>query len=180
MSNEMKVIMERWDKFVVEEEKPSNWATWRVLHDTIELVKAQKKGEETVERKKALLKIAGKQGAKFALSFLGPLGAAIDSSMEAAEVIKDMVKTYAKEDDSKTKQNPLLDLFNLDDGFEDLIDDNIEDKFIQKMIDEIPAHIEKHPDQVIPDFDKVIQAWLPTIELGGTMDNNVIKQKETK
>lgn len=178
MSKDMKVIMERWDRFVVEEEKPSNWATWRVLHDTIELIKAQKRGEKTAERKKALLKMAGKQGAKFALSFLGPLGAAIDSSMEAIEVISDMVKTYAQADDSKTKQNPLLDLFNLDDGFEDLIDDNIEDKFIQKMIDEIPNHIKKHPDQVIPDFDKVMQAWLPKQNIGGTTDNNVIKQKE--
>jgi len=32
------------------------------------------------------------------------------------------------------------------------------------------------PDQIIPDFDKVIQTWLPTLNLSGTTDNNVTKQ----
>lgn len=176
MSNEMKVIMEHWDRFVLNEQETNNWATWRVLYDTIELVKAQKKGEETAERKKKLLKIAGRQGMKFALSFLGPLGAAIDSTTEAVDVINDMVKTYAQEDDSKTKTNPILDLFNLDDGFEDLIDDRIEDKFVEKMLNDLPNHIKNNPDQVIPDFDNVIRAWLPTLDLSGTTNNNVTKQ----
>ena len=73
------------------------------------------------------------------------------------------------------KQNPFLDLFNLDDGFEDLIDDNIEDQFVNKMLKDIPNHVKKYPDQVIPDFDKVIQAWLPTLNLSGTTNNNVAK-----
>ena len=86
-----------------------------------------------------------------------------------------MVKTYSRADDSKTNQNPFLDLFNIDDGFQDLIDDNLEDRFVQKMMDDISGHIEQNPDQTIPDFDKVIQTWLPTLDLSGTTDNNVTK-----
>lgn len=180
MPDEMKVIMERWDRFLILEQEQKNWVTWRMLVGAIELIKAQKEGEETAERQKQLLKIAGRSGTKLLLSLLGPVGAVIDSTIDSAEAIKDMVKTYSQEDDAKTKQNPFLDLFNLDDGFEDLIDDRIEDRFVEKMLDDIPSHIEKHPDQVIPDFDKVVQAWLPTLDLSGTTDNNVIKQKEKK
>ena len=89
-----------------------------------------------------------------------------------------MVKVYSRADDSKTKSNPFLDLFNLDDGFEDLIDDKLEDQFVQKMLNDLPSHIEQNPDQIIPDFDKVIQAWLPTLNLSGTTDNNVTKQQD--
>ena len=95
--------------------------------------------------------------------------------MESKDVIGDMVKAYSRADDSKTKQNPFLDLFNLDDGFEDLIDDELEDQFVQKMLKDIPAHVETNPNQVIPDFDQVIQAWLPTLDLSGTKNNNVAK-----
>ena len=49
--------------------------------------------------------------------------------------------------------------------------------FVEKMLNDIPDHIQQNPDQIIPDFDKVIQAWLPTLNLSGTTDNNVTKQK---
>jgi len=172
---EMKSILESWDKFVLSEEQ-SNFVTWRMLGDTIELIRAEKEGQETAERKQKLLKLGGKSLLKLAASLTGPLGAMIDIGAETAEVIGDMVKTYSTADDSQTKANPFLDLFNLDDGFEDLIDDKLENRFVQKMLDDIPNHIAKNPDQVIPDFDKVIQAWLPTLDLSGTTDNNVTKQ----
>ena len=168
--------MKRWDKFILHEEQ-SNFVTWRMLSDTIELIRAEKAGEETREKQQKLLKLGGKSLIKLAASLTGPIGALIDIGAETTEVIGDMVKVYATADDTKTKQNPFLDLFNLDDGFEDLIDDKIENQFVEKMLDDIPNHIQKNPDQIIPDFDKVIQAWLPTLSLSGTTNNNVIKQK---
>lgn len=179
MPSEMKIIMENWDRFVLDEEQGDSWITWRMLQDAIELVKAQKKGEEDAERRKKLLKLAGNSGFKLLMGFLGPVGAFIDVTKESAETISDMVKAYSQADDSKTKNNPFLDLFNLDDGFEDLIDDKLEDQFVEKMISDIPNHINRHPDQIIPDFDKVVQAWLPTLNLSGTTDNNVTKNNES-
>lgn len=174
--SEMKSIMEHWGRFVVKEEQ-SNFVTWRMLSDTIELIKAEKEGQETTERKQKLLKLGGKSLLKLAASLTGPIGAMIEIGADTAEVIGDMVKTYSRADDSKTQANPFLDLFNLDDGFEDLIDDKLEDRFVQKMLDDIPTHVAKNPDQVIPDFDKVVQAWLPTLDLSGTTNNNVTKQQ---
>jgi len=175
--SEMKTILENWDRFVVKEEQ-SNFVTWRMLNDTIEYIKAEKEGQETAERQKKLLKLGGKSLLKLAFSLTGPIGAMIEVGADTADVVLDMVKTYSKADDSKTKSNPFLDLFNLDDGFEDLIDDKIEDQFVQKMLSDIPNHVKKNPDQVIPDFDKVIQAWLPTLNLSGTTNNNVMKNQK--
>ena len=174
--SDMKTIMENWSGYLVKEEQ-SNWVTWQMLADTIELIQAEKQGAETQTRKKKLLKLGGKSLLKLAASLTGPIGALVDIGMESTEVVADMVKAYSRADDSKTKQNPFLDLFNLDDGFEDLIDDKLEDRFVQKMLSDIPSHITKNPDQIIPDFDKVIQAWLPTLDLGGTTNNNVTKQQ---
>ena len=173
--SEMKMIMERWDNFILNEEQ-SNFVTWRMLSDTIELIRAEKAGEETKERQQKLLKLGGRSLLKLAASLTGPIGALIDIGAETTEVIGDMVKVYATADDSTTKQNPFLDLFNLDDGFEELIDDKLEDQFVEKMLSDIPDHIQQNPDQIIPDFDKVIQTWLPTLNLSGTTDNNVTKQ----
>jgi len=170
---EMKSIMESWQKFVIKEEQ--NWVTWRMLSDTIEFIRDQKEGADTAERQQKLAKLGGKSLLKLAASLTGPIGALIDIGMDSAQVMGDMVKVYSTADDSKTRNNPFLDLFNLDDGFEDLIDDDIEDEFVEKMLSDIPDHIRNHPDQVIPDFDGVIQAWLPTLNLSGTTDNNVTK-----
>jgi hypothetical protein len=170
---EMKSIMENWQKFVIKEEQ--NWVTWRMLSDAIDLIRDEKEGKETAERKQELAKLGGKSLLKLAASLTGPIGALVDIGMESAEIIGDMVKVYSTADDSKTKNNPFLDLFNLDDGFEDLIDDKLEDRFVEKMLADIPGHIENHADQPIPDFDQVIQAWLPTLNLSGTTNNNVAK-----
>ena len=173
---EMKMIMENWDKYLLNEQQ-DNWVTWRMLNDTIDLIAAEKKGEQTKERKQKLLKLGGKSLLKLAASLTGPIGAMVEIGADTVEVIGDMVKTYSRADDSKTNQNPFLDLFNLDDGFEDLIDDRLEDQFVEKMMTDISGHIQKHPDQPIPDFDQVIQAWLPTLDLSGTTNNNVTKAK---
>jgi len=172
--SEMKLIMESWNKFIVNEEQ-NNWVTWRMLGDAIDLIAAEKKGEETKERQQKLLNLGGKSLIKLAASLTGPIGGLVAIGADSIDVIGDMVKTYSRADDSKTNQNPFLDLFNLDDGFQDLIDDNLEDRFVQKMMDDISGHIEQNPDQTIPDFDKVIQTWLPTLDLSGTTDNNVTK-----
>ena len=178
MSKDMKLIMERWDKFVIEEQQAPQ-ITWRQLSYLIDFVRDEKEGKDTEERKKQLLKIARGQGLKLGLSLIPGLGPLIQAGMDSAEVIQNMVKVYSTADDSRTKTNPFLDLFNLDDGFEDLIDDRLEDKFVEKMINDLPTHIQNNPDQVVPDFDNVIKAWLPTLDLSGTRGNNVTKQSQS-
>jgi hypothetical protein len=174
---QMKLIMENWNRYITNEQQEEGWVTWRMLSDTIDMIRAEKEGEETAERKKKLLRLGGKSLLKLAASLTGPLGAAVSIGAETIDVIGDMVNVYVQADDSKTNQNPFLDLFNLDDGYEDLIDDRLEDRFVEKIIGDIPDHINQNPDQVIPDFDNVIQSWLPTLDLSGTTDNNVTKAR---
>ena len=107
MSN-MKLIMEKWQRYIIKEEQ-SNWVTWQMLADTIELIQAEKQGVETQERQQKLLKLGGRSLLKLAASLTGPIGALVDIGMESKDVIGDMVKAYSRADDSKTKQNPFLD-----------------------------------------------------------------------
>ena len=106
--SDMKTIMKNWSGYIIKEEQ-SNWVTWQMLGDTIELIQAEKQGAETKDRQKKLLKLGGKSLLKLAASLTGPIGAMIDIGMESTEVIGDMVKAYSRADDSKTEQNPFLD-----------------------------------------------------------------------
>jgi len=189
MSNEMKIIMERWDRFVVSEEKKKNtFVTWAILEDALRIAVKAKENKEFADKiKNALLDGSIEGGSeiaentiKLALSFLDIGTSFVKPGITAAKLIGSMVSAYARAPDEKTSGNPILDLFNLDDGFQELIDDKLEDKFVAQMIARVQQEVEKNPDQLIPDFDEVVQAWLPKQNLAGTTDNNVIKQKEKK
>ena len=95
--SDMKLIMESWKGYLTENEQ--NWVTWRMLNDTIELIRAEKNKEDTRERQKKLAKLGGRALLKLAASLTGPVGALVDIGMESAEVIGDMVKTYAQAPD---------------------------------------------------------------------------------
>ena len=177
--NDMRLIMEQWDSFLTTEQQSNGWVTWRMLEEVIDLIKAEEEGRDVEARKKKLMAAGGKSLLKLAISLTGPLAPLISAGIDSIEIVKDMVEAYTRADDTVTKQNPFLDLFNIDDGYQDLIDDKLEDDFVQKMLGDIPNHVTQHPDQVIPDFDQVMQAWLPTLNLSGTTDNNVTKTKNT-
>jgi|SRR5210317_1996259 len=189
MSSDMKAIMERWDRFIVIEEKQKNtFVTWAILEDALRIAIKAKENKEFADRiKKALLDGSIEVGnevtentIKLALSFLDISTSLVKPGITAAKLIGSMVSAYARAPDQKTSGNPILDLFNLDDGFEELIDDKLEDQFVAQMIARVQQEVEKNPDQLIPDFDEVVQAWLPKQNLAGTTDNNVIKQKQEK
>ena len=178
--NDMRLIMEQWDSFLTNEQQSNGWVTWRMFEEVVDLIKAEQEGRDVEARKKKLLSVGGKSLLKLAVSLTGPLAPLISAGVDSIDILKDMVGAYAQADDGTTKQNPFLDLFNIDDGYQDLIDDKLEDDFVEKMLADIPNHVSQHPDQVIPDFDQVIQAWLPTLNLSGTTNNNVTKTKTTE
>ena len=182
--------MERWDRFVILEQKKKNtFVTWAILEDALKIAVKAKENREFAERiKKALLQgtyeggsdVITEKTVELALSFVETGVSVVKPGITAAKLIGAMVSAYARAPDEKTSGNPILDLFNLDDGFEELIDDKIEDQFVAQMIARVQQEVEKNPNQLIPDFDEVVQAWLPKQNLAGTTDNNVIKQKEKK
>jgi hypothetical protein len=166
--SEMKLIMENWGDFLNESKNEERTLTWGQLKLVVDAAQEASKGDLTAERKNELLKILGKEALDLALSFGGPVLALIKSATKAGAVIAKMFKLYAQKPDPETENNPILALFNLDDGYQDLIDDNLEDKFIEYILPQIEIAAEETPDALIDDMDVVIQGWLAKQALGQT------------
>lgn len=180
--SEMKMIMENWESFVTEsaeEQQAAQGTTWLGLKNSIEAAKEMATGEVTAERKKELLKILG--GVGFALAATLATGglavaiAAVGTTASIGGTVAKMFRMYAQQPDVKTKDNPILALFNLDDGFEELIDDNLEDAFIANIMPKIEKMAQAAPDEPIEDMDKAVNLWLSKQKLGGTTGNVAAK-----
>lgn len=176
--SEMKMIMENWENFVTEsaeEQQAAQGITWGTLKNTIEAAKEFAAGEVTAERKKELLLILGGVGLTLAATLAtGGLGLALGIGAAAApigETVVKMFRMFVQQSDEKTKDNPVLALFNLDDGFEDLIDDKLEDAFINHMMPKIEKMANAAPDEPIEDMDKVVNLWLSKQALGPKKDS---------
>ncbi len=186
--SEMKVIMENWEGFITEleiEKKAAQGITWAQLKGAIEVADELATGKVTAERKKVLLGILGTVGLTLAATLAtGGLGAALGiaaGAQSAAETITKMFRLFARESDEKTKDNPVLALFNLDDGFEDLIDDKLEDAFVNHMLPKIEKMADTAPNEPIEDMDKVVNLWLSKQALGPKKDStgNVASKTNT-
>jgi hypothetical protein len=180
--SEMKLIMESWENFVTEtaaEEEAAQGTTWLGLKNSIEAAKEMAAGEVTAERKKELLKILGGVGFALAATLAtGPLAAAVAVVGTTATVggtVAKMFRLYAQQPDVETKDNPILALFNLDDGFEELIDDKLEDAFITNIMPKIEQMAQAAPDEPIEDMDKAVNLWLSEQDLGGSTGNIAAK-----
>ena len=166
--SDMKFIMENWDAFLSESESEERTITWGQLKAAIDVAAEAAQGKLTDQRKVELLKILGQETLDLALSFGGPIMQLVKSGAKAGKVMWNMFKLSAQQPDAQTANNPVLALFNLDDGYQDLIDDKLEDQFIKYIIPQIEAAAEKTPDALIDDMDVVIAGWLAKQPLGDT------------
>jgi hypothetical protein len=180
--SDMKLIMERWEGFIVEtktEQEAAGHRTWGELNLAIEAAKEMAEGAMTAARKKELLKILGTVGfalaGTLATGGLGALVATVGVGATVGSAVADMFRTYARQPDVETKDNPLLALFNLDDGFEELIDDKLEDAFVKYMAPRIEKMASEAPNKPIEDMDKVINLWLAQQDLKGSKGNVAAK-----
>ena len=168
----MKNLFENWRKYLNEQSAPQ--MTYGQLADGIKIAQELKKGRTDKERIKQLSKQFGKIATNFALSFAGPLGGLIQIGKDSAETVADIAKTYIGAPDQQTRDNTVLSLFNLDDSFEDLVDDRLENKFevwVTRKIKELADDPSKR-DQPIADMDTVLQRWLSNPQLSGLPDAN--------
>ena len=125
----MKLIMENWRQFNEEEgEAPPEEPQVQTVGQLRQLFKMMK------------LKKAGGTAAKgltkFGLSFLGPVGGAIQAGWDAAadggEMIGAIKSLYGADD--KFKSNTGLDAINMDDNVSKIVDDPIEVAFLNHFI----------------------------------------------
>ena len=166
--------MENWNRFLYEADEGENAGmTWGQLHAAIRAAEELQHSEITAERKRELKLILGEQALNLALSFAGPLGQLVRSAKSIGGAVAKMFQVYAQEPDTETTDNPLLAALNLSDGFQELIDDRLEDAFIKEMMPEIEKQAEAAPDTPIPNMDRVIQTWLRQQDLGDTTGNTV-------
>ena len=113
MSNDMKIIMERWDRYVLEE------APLETVGDLRKLIKTHRAMEAGQE--------LGKKAAEAAIEQI-PVVSNIFSLWKGAKDVKDIVgKIYGAEDSFKSSTG--LDKLNVDDDVSKIVDDPIEVAF---------------------------------------------------
>ena len=141
MSKQMKVIMENWRKSVLVE---AEIQTFGELRKIIRDYRAMKAGVE-----------AGKKAAELAVEQI-PVLSNIYSIWSAAKDAKEMITTLYGKDDSFVSQTG-LDKLNVDDDVSKIVDDKIENAFINDFLSSFKDKDDADP---IPDINDELQLFL--------------------
>ena len=141
MSNNMKLIMESWDRFLLQE------APIQTVGDLKKLIKTHRAVEAGKE--------VGKKAAEMAIEQI-PVVSNIFSIWKGAKEAKDMVaKLYGADD--KLKLNTGLDKLNVDYDVSKIVDDPIEVSFLNDLLKTIDGMDDLDP---IPDVNDALQTYL--------------------
>ena len=141
MSKQMKVIMENWRKSVLVE---AEIQTFGELRKIIRDYRAMKAGVE-----------AGKKAAELAVEQI-PVLSNIYSIWSAAKDAKEMITTLYGKDDSFVSQTG-LDKLNVDDDVSKIVDDKVENAFINDFLESFKDKDDADP---IPDINDELQLFL--------------------
>jgi hypothetical protein len=172
----MKLIMESWSGYLSEaDEGKTAGMTWGQLGSALKAAHEMRETQISQEKKVELAKTLGREGFKLAVSFTGPIGGALSATMSVGEAVAKMFSTVAQQPDQTTEANPFLAAMNISDSFQELIDDNLEDKFVKEILPQIEKMATSSPNQQIPNMDVVIRDWLKRQQIGGTTGNTVEK-----
>ena len=137
----MKVIMENWRKSVLVE---AEIQTFGELRKIIRDYRAMKAGVE-----------AGKKAAELAVEQI-PVLSNIYSIWSAAKDAKEMITTLYGKDDSFVSQTG-LDKLNVDDDVSKIVDDKVENAFINDFLESFK---DKDDADSIPDINDELQLFL--------------------
>ena len=143
MSKQMKVIMENWRRSVLVE---AEIQTFGELRKVIRDYRAMRAGTE-----------AGKKAAELAIEQI-PVLNNIYSIWSAAKDAKEMITSLYGKDDSFVSQTG-LDKLNVDDDVSKIVDDKIENAFINDFLESFK---EKDDADPIPDINDELQKFLAT------------------
>ena len=141
MSKEMKVIMENWDKFVLQE------APLETVGDLKKMIRTHRAVEAGKE--------VGKKAAELAIGQI-PGVSNVFNIWKGIQDTKQMLgKLYGTDD--KLKSNTGLDKLNVDDDVSKIVDDPIEAAFINDLLNTIDGMDDLAP---IPDVNAELQKYL--------------------
>jgi len=152
MSKDMKLIMERWGKFVIQEEP------LQTVGDLKKLIKTHRAMEAGKE--------LGKKAAEAAIEQV-PVVSNIFSLWRGVQDAKEIIgKLYGAEDTFRSSTG--LDKLNVDDNVSKIVDDPIEVAFINDLLATINGMDDLAP---IPDVNVELQKYLAR-----KFDNNQVKR----
>tara|TARA_R110002074_G_scaffold152893_4_gene307384 strand:- start:103 stop:648 length:546 start_codon:yes stop_codon:yes gene_type:complete len=172
---QMNLIMENWDNYLSElkiepKQAPMTWAQLGVVVQAAAL-KAQ--GKLTKEREAKLMSVLSDVSRDLVASLMADLVPMGNTLKTAGSAVMGIFRVYAQKPDEVTADNPVLAAFNLSDGFQELIDDRLEDAFIEEKMPEVEQMATQAPDTPIPNMDEVIKQWLSDRKIGNTTGNTV-------
>ncbi len=172
---EMKIIMENWDGYLTEFkiEKKQAPITWAQLDLVTKAAALKAQGKLDNARERELLTQMGDVGAELIAALLTDMIPFASTAKTVGVAIGKLWGAYAQEPDKVTADNPVLAAFNLSDGFQELIDDRLENEFIKEKMPEIEQMAQSAPNSPIPNMDEVIKQWLAQKKIGGTTGNTV-------
>jgi|TARA_R110002072_G_scaffold36967_3_gene108523 hypothetical protein len=175
MKKKMEQIMENWDSYLSEVaiEKKQAPMTWAQLGAVAQAASLKAQGKLTKEREAKLMQVLSGVSQDLVASLIADLVPMGNTLRTAGTAIVGIFKTYAQQPDKVTVDNPVLAAFNLSDGFQELIDDRLEDAFIEEKMPEVEQMATQAPDTPIPNMDEVIKQWLAKRKIGNTTGNTV-------
>jgi hypothetical protein len=151
MSKDMKLIMERWDRFVIEEQKQIN--TVGEMLKVMKLFRQAKAGKQTA--------IAGLEAIAEQIPGISNIYAILRGLKNAREQLATLYGT-----DDKFKSNTGLDRINIDDDISTIVDDPIETAFFNYFMKKLETY---DPNAPIPDVNREIKDWLASNFNGKTI-----------
>lgn len=117
------------------------------------------KGKNMKDVAAAVAKRTGMLGVKSLLSFFPGAGAIVDT-IEAGADIKDLYDAAQSSKTTEKKSNPLWDILTIDPDTSTILDDKVE----QDFINDISAEIETLPDNAkLPNADTQLNNYLKTM-----------------
>jgi len=144
--SEMKLIMERWDNYILSEQAPQQ--------DDINTVGELRKVIRTFRQAKGA-KGAAKAGAEMTLQSI-PIASNIYNVLSAAKDAKEALSGLMGMDDKFVTQAGLGKL-NVDDNIQKIVDDRIEAAFMNHVLEKIDGMGEF---EEIPDVNQMLQDFL--------------------
>ena len=139
--SEMKLIIENWNEFVTEQTKVS---TVGDLRKAIQIYRAKEAGKEV-----------GKKAMEMAVAQIPGISNVYSLWQGAKDGRAMLRKLYGADDGFKT--NTGLDMLNVNDEISAIVDDNVENAFLNDMLDALES---AEPTDPIPVVDDELQRFL--------------------
>ena len=179
-----------WRRYLIETDAEADAVakipmTWQVMNLQLQIandIKNKKMSKEELIKKYggAASEVKGLVIGKlidYAATLIGPVGVLLKVGVDIWKVGKAMFKGTAQKPDEETAgtqwPNSALGIMNLKDAWQDLVDDKLEDEFVEYFSTLAGKKTAEGSGELIPDIDDVFQKWLANKDIQGEKGNTV-------